>query len=103
MWVIIYFVILIIIGAYFLLKLMLAVIKSKFTEEHKARTKNKELDKNKQKQIKIIESEASEDLFKELHLSQLQEGGEDTTKKQMMIINQIRVNTLLKRVDVTLK
>ena len=49
MWVIIYFVILIIIGAYFLLKLMLAVIKSKFTEEHKTRTKNKELDKNKRK------------------------------------------------------
>lgn len=81
MWVVMYFVILIIIGAYFLMKLMLAVIKSKFTEEHKSRVKNKEANKNKKNQIKIIESEASEDLFKELHLSQLQEGSDEIAKK----------------------
>jgi hypothetical protein len=37
-YVVAYFIIVILIGSYFLLKLMLAVIKSKFTEEHKIRT-----------------------------------------------------------------
>jgi hypothetical protein len=56
---ILYFVPIVFIGAFFLLNLTLAVIKSKFTEEHKAKSKNK----GAKKKIKTLDDVENEDLL----------------------------------------
>ena len=64
-WVIMYFIPIVFIGAFFLLNLTLAVIKSKFTEEHNQK-KNSKPKKKKKKNIRFNhEEEDSEEALEE--------------------------------------
>jgi hypothetical protein len=55
-WAVAYFIPIVFIGTWFLLNLTLAVIKSKFTEEHKSKKKEK-LSRKKVKKLKTDEDE----------------------------------------------
>ena len=64
-WVIVYFVPIVFIGAFFLLNLTIAVIKSKFSEEHKNKKKfrPKKKDDNKRKRADDSAEEEARELF----------------------------------------
>lgn len=61
MWVVVYFVPVIFIGAFFLLNLTLAVINSNFSEQHEKNAKQK-LEKKLTKKPKLYGTESEEDI-----------------------------------------
>ncbi|CDW83739.1 cation channel family protein [Stylonychia lemnae] len=118
-WTIIYFVPIVFIGAFFLLNLTLAVIKSKFTEEHN-KNKNKHSDNASKKKPKIYGNESEEDdqdvlqdnrnsneapkLTKvQQKLKEIEESLDLTPRSKKLMKEKAKLQELMKRVDFAIK
>jgi len=104
-WVIAYFLPIIFVGAFFLMNLTIAVIKSKYSEEHKQMKLGKSLKKKRKKQRKVkIDSEEDEDGGNRF-TQENNEGNEDdlSPEQKKVLREKERINVLLKRLEITLK
>lgn len=115
-WVVIYFIPIVFIGAFFLLNLTLAVIKSKFTEEHKnkksfkkkkkAITKKRGIDdtsdEEEDQDVEDPETKEINDLEKKF-LDAIQKNEELSPEKKKAIKEKFRVEEFLKKVDLAVR
>ena len=104
-WVIAYFLPIIFVGAFFLMNLTIAVIKSKYSEEHKQMKLGKSVKKKRKKHRKVkIDSEEDEDGGNKLTQENNEGNEEDLSPEQKKVLREKeRINILLKRLEITLK